>query len=250
MIPHIDSFASGALTRLKIALDIHGYALIDGLRDTESMVNFLRRFGPIIPPGVAMGHGLHNQITYEVRVRNEGQGVNDEFGNPIISTTSRSFVFHTDGYNSTIPPRYVGLFRTDDSDELPLSSVADSTQLDGVDEGLWDELFDARFPSAIGLVPILENIGPFRRIRFNPVEIRRWSNRIAGLEAQDISEIIAMIDRLSDALSGLAENFVVGQHDCEVLDNWRVCHGRSELQPGSERVVQRVWVGLGNMAAL
>lgn len=250
MISHIDSRTSDALTRLKMALDIHGYAIIDGVRDTESMVDFLRGLGPIIPPGVAMGHSLHDQITYEVRVRNEGQGVNDEFGNPIISTTAKSFNFHTDGYNSTMPPRYVGLFRTDDSDESPLSSVADSLQLDGVDEGLWDKMFEARFPSANGLVPILENMDSVRRIRFNPVEIRRWSNRIAGFEAQDVSEVIMIVDRLSTALLDLAENFVVRQYDCELLDNWRMCHARSELHPGSQRVVQRVWVGPRNMTAL
>jgi hypothetical protein len=242
MIDHVDSSASDASTRLKTALDRHGYALIDGLRDTESMVDFMRRLGLIIPPGVAMGHGLHDLITYEVRVRNEGQGTKDEYGNPIISTTPASFDFHTDGYNSPVPPRYVGLFRTDDSDEAPLSSVADSLQLDGVDEGLWDRLFEARFPSAIGLVPILENIGTVRRMRFNGVEIRRWSNRTVGLESQDISEFIATIDKLSAAFSDLAENFVLRRYDCEILDNWRMCHARSELRSASERVVHRVWV--------
>src|ERR1039457_4302838 len=137
---HIDSFAPDAIRHLKISLDINGYAIIDGLRDTQTMLDFLRHLGIITAPGVAMGPGMHDQVTYEVRVRNEGQGVKDEYGNPIISTTAASFDFHTDGYNSPSPPRYVGLFRTDDSDEAPVSDIADSGGLDGVDEGLWDKL--------------------------------------------------------------------------------------------------------------
>jgi hypothetical protein len=235
----VDSAAPDVLAALDESIRQAGYVIVDGLSETARVLDLLAHLGPVVPPGVAMGPGMHNDKVYEVRVRNDGCGVADNHGNRIISTTPAEFALHTDGYNSSAPPRYVALFRTDSSAEAPVSSLADSYRLDLT---RWRQLTEVRFPSAGGPVPIIEATVP-QRIRFNPVETKRWAALSAVLPPHERAWIARTVDALSDALSGLAETFVLRRHDCLVLDNWRMCHGRSELAASSERVVQRIWVG-------
>jgi alpha-ketoglutarate-dependent taurine dioxygenase len=47
---------------------------------------------------------------------------------------------------------------------------------------------------------------------------------------------------LSQSLSDHRREFTIGSTDCLIVDNWRVCHGRSAIPAGSHRVLKRVWV--------
>lgn len=219
-------------------LSEHGYVYIDRLRTVDRLARLGRMLGVIVPAGVGMAPDAFANDAYEVRVRDGGAGALDEFGNTIISTTAQAFAFHTDGYNRDPPPRYVLLLRTDGSDELPESFFADTRVIlqNPSHESLVERLCQPCYPSATGGQSIVFNrTAGF--VRFNPLEIDRWAVDTCGDSSWQ--EPVQSFGAL------LGETRVVDYlrpGDAVLLDNWRACHGRSELRAASERTVLRMWV--------
>ena len=218
-------------------LNQDGHAYIAGLRTAERLAGLGRMLGSIVPAGVGMSNDLHSADSYEIRVRNDGAGVLDKFGKQIVSTTAQAFEFHTDGYNRAHPPRYVLLLRTDCSDELPESFFADVHAVlhDAAYAELVDRLCDPIYPSANGPQSVVFDRDACS-IRFNPLEMDRWSGVHTDRGWREpVKALLSLIgeDPRVDCLR---------PGDAVMLDNWRVCHARSELRRDSERTVLRMWV--------
>jgi alpha-ketoglutarate-dependent taurine dioxygenase len=220
-----------------------GWTYIEQFGDEEDLLRLAVGFGEIIDPGVGMSPGMHDGRIYRVAVRRGGEGVQDVHGNTIISTTGRTFGFHTDGYNRTSPPRFVFLLRTDAGPGGPESFVA---HVDDAAPHLPREsiatLASARFPSAHGPIALMVQ-GVFDRpsIQMNPTEIAQWEGR-EGNPLLGEAEHLA-ISQLLQHLEHAAARFTIEPGGCLVLDNWRTCHGRSAMEPDNLRALARVWVG-------
>lgn len=226
-----------SLSPLMDAIAQDGAVIVAGpMLTTKAVLGMAQDLGRIIAPGVAMDARMHRGGVYSVRVRNGGKGVEDKYGNTIYSTTDLPFELHTDAYNSTMPPRYVFLFRVDSSREIPDSFLAEgNAAVDLLEQEVVATLSKAAFPSAQGLVPVLTADW----IRFNRLEIKRWNlSRSPAMSSMEA----AAIDALGDALWAVRETIQLRNGELLLLDNWRVCHGRSGLDSGSARIVQRVWV--------
>lgn len=216
-----------------------GALILDHVPTTDELVEIARSLGPIRSPGVAMDPTSHDGMIYRVQVRNRGEGITDQHGNTIVSSTNADFSLHTDGYNSTLPPRFVLLRRSDDSNEEPISSVADLRELlPYLSQHDRDLLRRPIFPSANGLVALIEEESSPPRIRLNYVEICRWSRGSAEPSAA-ADDAIAHLLNIAESK---AEHFVLAQYNCLIIDNFRILHGRSELLGDSRRVVERMWV--------
>jgi alpha-ketoglutarate-dependent taurine dioxygenase len=187
-----------------------------------------------------MPSGMHDGRVYSVAIRGDGSGELDKHGHPILSTTDREFPLHTDAYNRSEAPRYVFLFRADRAKTDTASYVSDfqkAADLLGEEDLIL--LKEPVFPSAVGWRPVLEERGGSLRFRFNGEEIRRWSQREDGSFSAAAERAV---DSLESALATTQETFQLEPLDCLLLDNWRVCHGRSRIPAGSKRELKRVWV--------
>jgi alpha-ketoglutarate-dependent taurine dioxygenase len=175
---------------------------------------------------------------YEVKIRGHaGHGVLDRHGNRILSTSAAQFPLHTDGYNLAEPPRFVLLLRIDATSEVPTSTLSDViAAIATLNDADRQRLRCRMYGSARGPVAVLDNAGDAIRIRFNPVEMRRWS---APKDRKAIDDIIATVEA---AMALQIRTFELHRGDCVIVDNWRVSHGREALTPRSGRVVLRMWV--------
>jgi hypothetical protein len=96
------------------------------------------------------------------------------------------------------------------------------------------------YPSARGPVAVIEAHGGMIRVRFNFDELERWGARADNRPMDRQSE--AAVVELRKRLHSQQESLLIESGDCLILDNWRMCHGRSEMQQASRRVLRRVWV--------
>jgi len=225
---------------LRRSLSAHGYVCIRGVEDGSALLAWAESMGEIVAPGVGMPDGMHDGRIYSVAVRGGGKGEVDRYGHSILSTTDRAFPLHTDAYNRPQAPRYVFLLRSDHGAGSTASQVSDAREafrrLSKEHQSL---LREAIFPSAVGPRPLLEPVGDTTLFRFNGEEIRRWADREGeGLSASAAAAMAAF----EEEMIAIQDTFTIDPLVCLLVDNWRVCHGRSRIPPGSERVLQRVWV--------
>jgi alpha-ketoglutarate-dependent taurine dioxygenase len=225
------------------ALDHDGALYVTGVGQEDDLLGLAAALGEIVTPGVGMGAGMHDGKLYSVKVRDGGRGRVDEHGHVILSTTHREFPLHTDAYNRAQPPRFVLLLRSDDGPDDTPSHVSDAvTALADAPDDLLQVLSEPLFPSALGPLRLLERTATgSSRLRFNEEETARWGEREdvnPPLEPRARQALAALGERLRAA----RDTFTIAPHDCLVLDNWRSCHGRSAMTPGSTRVLQRAWV--------
>jgi alpha-ketoglutarate-dependent taurine dioxygenase len=235
------TFTSGSQAdRLTEWLASDGSLCIRGIEGEKDLLVLAESMGEIVEPGVGMPSGMHDGRVYSVAIRGDGSGELDKHGHPILSTTDREFPLHTDAYNRSEAPRYVFLFRVDRAETDTASYVSDFRKAaDLLGEENLVLLQEPVFPSAAGWRPVLEERGGSLRFRFNGEEIRRWSQREdGGLSAA----AERAVDSLESALVTMQEMFRLEPLDCLLLDNWRVCHGRSRIPAGSKRELKRVWV--------
>jgi alpha-ketoglutarate-dependent taurine dioxygenase len=225
---------------LRGALSASGYVCIRGLEDESALLAWAESMGEIVAPGVGMPDGMHDGRIYSVAVRGGGKGEVDRYGHSILSTTDRAFPLHTDAYNRPEAPRYVFLLRSDRGTGSTASQVSDAREAIGRLSAEHQSLLrEAIFPSAIGPRPLLEPANGTTLFRFNGEEIRRWADREGdGLSAGAAAAMAA----LEEELTAIQETFTIDPLVCLLVDNWRVCHGRSRIPAGSERVLKRVWV--------
>jgi Taurine catabolism dioxygenase TauD, TfdA family len=234
----------GLTSSARASLDADGVLYVEGVEREDDLLVIAAELGQTIAPGVGMSAGMHDGKLYSVKVRDEGRGLRDEHGHVILSTTYRAFPLHTDAFNRPQPPRYVLLLRTDEGpDDVTPSHVSDARlALAGVPGDLAHMLLQPSFPSALGLVPLMQTAPRgASRLRFNREEILRWSERREVNPPMD-DRAREAVDQLGDRLVAVQETFTIAPHDCLVLDNWRVCHGRGAMTPTSTRVLQRAWV--------
>jgi alpha-ketoglutarate-dependent taurine dioxygenase len=235
---------SGTLSsEARDALEIDGVLYLEGVADEERLLAIAGELGEVVAPGFAMGPEMHDGKVYSIKVRDGGRGVQDQHGHVMLSTTPHAFSLHTDGFNLPEPPRYVLLLRADDSSDETPSHVSDSRRaLHGVDDELVRTLSEPLFPSADGPRRLIEPTATGTvRFRFNQEAIESWSQR-EDVNAPIHARASAAAAQLGDRLLAARESFPIAPHDCLVLDNWRVCHGRGAMAPDSERVLQRAWV--------
>lgn len=222
------------------ALNDDGVAYLSDIEPGEQLRELAAGLGACVEPGVGMPDGIHDGHSYLVRPRNDGVGEVDRHGNVILSTTRLVFPLHTDAYNSPEPPRYVLLHRVDRTPDATESCVSDAwAVLDDLAQETVSTLSTAVFPSALGLRPLLEAVNGVRRVRFNVREIENWA---ASSETEVLAAAASAMQELADSLTARQSTFVIEPGDCLVLDNWRVCHGRSPIPADSERVLERIWV--------
>lgn len=238
----IDYMSGAVADDLRGSLGEHGVAYLQHVGEDDELLELAEQLGPVTEPGVGMPSSAHDGRVYSVEVRNKGEGLVDEHGNAILSSTSLEFPLHTDAYNRPQPPLYVLLLRADDSEDDTPTYVSDSRPvIADLPDDIVAMLRRPVFPSARGAVPVLQaRDDGHHRIRFNHEEIDRW-------EGQDPSPL--MEENARDALSELARGLRLHQQpvsiqptDCLVIDNARMCHGRPALSPDSRRVLKRVWV--------
>ena len=235
-------FADLVVPDLASMLDTEGalYLRRFGVADT-TLLEVGETLGTVVAPGVGMPTGAHDGRIYRVEVRNAGAGFADQHGHTIVSTTNREFVFHTDAFNRRDPPHYVFLARSDTSDDMTPSYMADARSALQLIPDFAPRLAEPIFPSALGPVSIV--FSPFPEqvcVRFNPEELRRWAGKDGNPPLTSDGELL--VAELSKALEAVATETVIMPGDCLVLDNWRVCHGRGELAVDSRRVLKRMWV--------
>lgn len=236
---------SGALDEdARSLLNSIGALYIEQVGGETELLSLAAQLGEVVSPGVAMRADMHDGKVYSVKVRDGGRGQLDEHGHVILSTTSRAFPLHTDAFNRPEPPRYVLLLRADDSDDETTSLVSDSWQaLKGASSETLHLLSEPIFPSALGPVRLLELTSENRygSLRFNQEETERWSERSDVNPSPDPRAAQVVAD-LGERLRAAQETFTIRPHDCLLLDNRRVCHGRGDMAPDSRRVLQRAWV--------
>lgn len=214
-----------------------GSVLLHGLDGPAELRRLATTLGRVIPPGVGIPSALRrSDDIYEVKVRDpSGGGLRDRHGNTILSTTASGFSLHTDGYNLVEPPRFVLLLRVSGEDEAPLSSVSDAVaaiaSLPAKDRAL---LRRPLYGSAVGELPVLDTVRGLSRVRFNAVEMRRWSSARVRAERA--------IATIAPALRDVERRIRLRRGDCLVMDNWRMCHGREALPQDSKRVLLRMWI--------
>lgn len=242
-LPTIDTTHEAWFSALERALAETGAVLCAGIGSTERLLEVAGLLGEMIPPGIGMPNGAHDGFVYSVTVRNRGEGMVDDAGNTITSTTNRAFSLHTDGYNGSEPPRLVLLRRadsTEDPTETYLSQI--DPAVDKLDARQLEILMAPNFPSSRGSVSVLVregNSGTFH-LRLNEVEIHQW-NGVSGNPEMSV-EVSEALDALVHSLDTHKTTLTIDPGWSLVLDNRRLCHGRSALAPSSGRVLQRVWV--------
>jgi alpha-ketoglutarate-dependent taurine dioxygenase len=238
----IDYGAIDSIAELRQALDDLGVAYVRGVGGDEHLLSLAESLGEVTEPGVAMPSQAHNGRIYSVHVRNRGEGVVDQHGNLIVSTTNLEFSLHTDAYNRLHPPRYVLLLRADNGlDDTP-SFVSDMwITLDELSPSSASKIVQPVFPSALGPVALLHPTdGQRPTFRFNEQEIVRWAGRDNNPAlGPGVEQAIADFNR---CLQLHRETRTIQHADCLVLDNTRVCHGRPVMAPDSTRELKRVWV--------
>jgi alpha-ketoglutarate-dependent taurine dioxygenase len=209
---------------LKEALDEEGaLCLRDVLDDT------------LLEVALSLGEIVRDE---SVEVVNGGAGKPDSFGNILLSSTNDAFRLHTDGYNRTERPHYLVLLRIDNGVELPVTYVADSREaFKTLDDSTLATLKTATFPYARGLTAVISE----NYFSFNLDEIERWSAEQKFGPALFAAQLAAA-QRLSSALSAVANHLTLVGRSCLILDNHRVCHGRSALSAVSARKLRRVWI--------
>jgi alpha-ketoglutarate-dependent taurine dioxygenase len=226
----------------RASLERDGILYLEGVAGEQELLALAEQLGEITAPGVWKSGSLYDGRIYSVEVRKGGRGELDDHGNVIVSSTNQAFALHTDGYSHPEPPRFVLLLRTDQSSDTTLSYVSDSREVLGaLDREVVATLATPVFPSALGPLPLFDpGVGSSGRLRFNGSEVDRWA------EEPDVNP--PMDDRAREAVTDLArslsdhrQEFTIGPTDCLVVDNWRVCHGRSAIA-GNGRVLNRVWV--------
>lgn len=238
----IDYGADGFADELTGALGLDGAVYVHGMGTSDAtLLEVAGGLGEIIAPGVGMPSGAHDGCIYTVEVRNDGAGLRDQHGNTILSTTGHEFSLHTDAYNQRIPPTYVLLLRSDDTDDETPSYLSDTHYaIADLPTDIVAVLRSAIFPSALSQTSIVEQNGSGTVVRFNAEEIARWDGREDNLPVS--SEGKAAIAALQTSLIAHQETTVLLPGDCLIIDNHRVCHGRGKMLPLSRRVLKRVWV--------
>jgi alpha-ketoglutarate-dependent taurine dioxygenase len=227
---------------LRRSLERDGFLLLHDVPDAARLQAIAHQLGEVIRPWVGMPGDTRTGLTYEVRVRNAGEGERNMQGNVVLSTTAREFPLHTDGYNQEPPPHYVLLLRTDDSSERPTSQIARFEtavrKLSPSDQAL---LGEPLFPSALGYLPLRRVVDGRPVAKFNLQDMEQADARLAEGPGP-AKEWRAVASALGEALASSADTTTIGPGDALVLDNWQVCHGRSRLANDSQRVLLRMWV--------
>jgi alpha-ketoglutarate-dependent taurine dioxygenase len=238
----IDYETDGFAGELSRALDQDGAAYVRGVGASDAtLLEVAGGLGEIIAPGVGMPSGAHDGRIYTVEVRNDGTGLRDQHGNTILSTTSHEFSLHTDAYNQRVPPTYILLLRSDDTDDETPSYLSNAHYaIADLPADTVAVLRRPLFPSALGQTAIVEQGGSRTVVRFNAEEIARWDGRGDNLLIP--SEGHAAITAFQTSLTARQETAVLSPGDCLIIDNHRVCHGRGKMLPTSRRVLKRVWV--------
>jgi alpha-ketoglutarate-dependent taurine dioxygenase len=235
--------APGSLSQeARASLERDGAVYVEGMAHERELLALAEQLGEIVAPGVWKSESLYDGRIYSVEVRRGGRGEVDDHGNVIVSSTNHAFSLHTDGYSHAEPPRYVLLLRTDRSSDATLSYTSDSRDtLAALDREVVATLAKPVFPSPAGPLRIFEpEVGPSGRLRFNGNEIDRWARENGSSPLDD--EAHEAVNELSRSLSEQRREFTIGSTDCLIVDNWRVCHGRSAIAADSGRVLKRVWV--------
>jgi hypothetical protein len=219
----------------------YGPVIVHEVPSLEALRILVSGLGRRGTPGVGMPTGLTEGDQYEVRVRNDDAGVLDQHGHLILSTSSRPFPLHTDGYNLPTPPHYAVLWRHDSSSDATPSIVADSFgALELATAGSLAKLREALFPSATGRRPALfEDPTWGVGFRWNPVESAQWARREESIADDGLVEILEEVDSV---LLASATAFAIEPLDAVVLPNWRTCHGRGPLPADSKRALTRLWL--------
>jgi alpha-ketoglutarate-dependent taurine dioxygenase len=238
------SLEFGELTASKLTstLEAEGWLYLRALgRADATLLGVGEMLGTIVTPGVGMPNGAHDGQIYRVEIRNAGAGFADQHGNTILSTTNQEFALHTDAFNRHEPPRYVFLARSDDSEDMTRSYLADAREALQLIPEFVARLSEPIFPSALGAISLVSVASTGQvRVRFNPEELRRWDGRDGNPPITSETELL--IAKFSQALQAVVNETVIAPGDCLVMDNWRVCHGRGEMAADSQRVLKRMWV--------
>ncbi len=218
-----------------------GAVLIRRFGQRDQLLKLASSMGELMQPGVGMPPELHDGFVYTVQVRNEGSGLNDVHGNPIISSTNRAFSLHTDGFNLQVPPRFVLLLRVDNDGQSTPTVVSSIEKALARLPGLRNSIESLMMPSARGPVRFSEftanHLSP--RYRVNMEEVERWRDVSDACLAEESDDVLA---ELGSALNAVSTAVVLEPTDILVLDNWRMCHGRPQLSKDSRRRLERVWV--------
>ena len=236
-------YRSGAVEDIAELLTAFGAVKLTGMTDSHELAPLAQRLGELFLPILSLADDAPTQQPesqiYEVRVKNDGEGELDRYGETILSTVKDDFALHTDGYNQPKPPKYMLLLRTDDSDELPRTYLADGMSLlRGLSRAELELLDRPIFPTATGSVSALTVREGRPVLRWNATLVRRWANRVSS----DTASLEQAIEIFGRSLPPIVLTDHLHQHECLILDNDRWLHGRSALRTDSVRVLQRAWV--------
>ncbi|WP_329453597.1 TauD/TfdA family dioxygenase (plasmid) [Streptomyces sp. NBC_01724] len=202
--------------------------------------------GPVVTAGTTIGgNPLEPGGVYRVKPVNDGQGVEDENGLLIFSTTSQVFEGHTDGYHNPDPPPLVMLLCVrPDRGTYGRTLITDGAAVAGsLPTDVQALLRDPVFPTVFGHVPVL-TAHPDRAlptVRFNMRELTRFRSAGHQVPADHWAAAEALHHLLCAPAHQWAEVLQAG--DLLLLDNTRAVHAREALSPNSSRLLKRVWIG-------
>lgn len=221
-----------------------GAAIISGVptEDNLGLLEIATALGPVTAQGAVIpGNPLEDARVYRVEPLNQGNGVRDEAGLLIFSTTDQEFAPHTDGYHNKKPPAYVLMLcvRSD------LQHYGQTTVIDGwqavrqIDEKTLNLLSQCAYPAQFGMASLLRDSPSGVHIRFNMWEIARFDQ--SGILSCDHRDAAYRFTEVLAATSP-AWSFTLAAGECLILDNYRALHGRSRLSQTNNRLLKRVWV--------
>ncbi len=181
---------------------------------------------------------MEDSFIYNVEARQEG--VKDDEGNWIYSTTHHEFNCHTDGSNNENPYDWVLLLcvRPDlgggESILFDIQDIISELSLQTI-----QLLSQPVYPFYFGLAPILTPDGSSYEIRYNRRDIDVYEKSRQLAIPADCKKALDHLDQVIK-FSNTKLRFLLNQGDCLIINNKKVLHGRTAFNHNSNRLLKRV----------
>ncbi|SMH28529.1 Taurine catabolism dioxygenase TauD, TfdA family [Azospirillum lipoferum] len=217
------------------AVMLTGMPLDDG---NAALLLVAGQFGGVLTDGISFSSNpLEPGGVY--RIEAKGDGVADDEGHLVYSTSPCFFPLHTDGYSASVAPDILVLLCVRPDRQGGGGSLL--AALDDVLPRLSQEekarLAEPVYPSLSGARRIVAD----GEIRFNPMEVARC--RRLGFTPPP-EENLAAHARLNELFNsdGILKQVHLTDGDCLIINNRRVVHGRHEYSPRGSRLLKRLWI--------
>jgi alpha-ketoglutarate-dependent taurine dioxygenase len=206
--------------------------------ENAALLLVAKQFGSVLTGGITFSSNpMEPRGVY--RIEAKGNGLSDDEGHLVYSTSACGFPLHTDGYSASVSPDIVILLCVSPDAEgggESLLALLDDV-LPQLSEDEQARLAALVYPSLSGMRRIISDNG----LQFNPMEVARCE-RLGFTPPPEAN--LAAHTRLNELFNsdGVMKRFFLSSGDCLILNNRRVVHGRQEYSPSSSRLFKRLWI--------